>query len=106
MTEASRCECPSSCWSPSPFSVVLPAVPPIRNPRAFRRVLACLAADKDPARAAVARSPREVADPLEAEHRVEDVERDHRRAVVSVRGRGGAPGRERARVVEGLLEDL
>ena len=32
--EASRCVWPSLCWSPSPFSVVRPAVAPIRKPRA------------------------------------------------------------------------
>src|SRR4029079_1433889 len=67
---------------------------------------ACRAADQEPARAAVAGRPREVADPLEAEHRVEAVERDHSRGVTRVRGRGGEPGRERARLVDALLEDL
>ncbi len=58
---------PSSCWSPSPLSVVLPAVPPSRKP--FARI--------SPA------GPDQVADPLEAEHRIVDVERDHRLADAS-----------------------
>ena len=64
------------------------------------------AAEQEAARPAVAGRPREVADPLEAEHRVEDVERDHRHAVVGVRRRRGDPGGERARLVDALLEDL
>ena len=63
-------------------------------------------ADQEPAGAAVAGRPGEVADPLEAEHRVEDVEGDHRDAVVRVRGRGRDPRGERARLVDALLEDL
>ena len=41
------------------------------------------AAEQEAARAHVARGPREVADALEAEHRVVDVERDHRHVVAS-----------------------
>ena len=39
------------------------------------------AAEQEAARAHVARRPGEIADALEAEHRIEDVERDHRHAV-------------------------
>ncbi len=81
---------PSSCCRPSPLSVVRPAVPPIRKPRARR----------------VARRPGEVADPLEAEHRVERVEGDHLAVVVRVGGRRRDPGGERARLVDPLLQDL
>ena len=85
-----RCEWPSSCWRPSPFSVVRPAV----------------AAEQEASRARVARRPGEVADPLESEHRVEDVEGDHLDAVVRVRGRGGDPRGHRSRLGDALLEDL
>ncbi|EBA08345.1 hypothetical protein SSE37_16073 [Sagittula stellata E-37] len=43
------------------------------------------AAQHEAACAAVARRPGQVADPLEPEHRVVDVERDHRHAVVGIR---------------------
>ena len=62
---------PSSCCRPSPFSVVRPDG----------------AAQQEAARAHVARRPAQVADALEAEHRIEDVERDHRHVVVGVRRR-------------------
>ena len=63
-------------------------------------------AHQEPAGAAVGRGPDQVADPLEAEHRVVDVERDRVHAVRAVRGAGGdevghAPG-----LVDPLLEDL
>ena len=63
-------------------------------------------ADQEPARTAVAGSPGEVADALEAEHRVEDVERHHRDAVVRVRRGRRDPRREGARLVDALLQDL
>src|SRR4051794_25588913 len=81
---------PSACCRPSPLSVVRPAVPPTRKPRAW-----------------LSRGgPRKVADTLEAEHRVVDVERDQRDAVVCVRRRRRDPRRHRARLVDALLEDL
>ena len=52
---------PSWCCRPSPVSVVLPAVPPIRNP------LACMS----PAAQA------QITDALETKHRVIDIERNH-----------------------------
>ena len=69
--------------------------------RAARR-----AADQEAARAHVARRPGEVADALEAEHRIVDVERDHRHVGRRVgRARGDERG-HRARLVDALLEDL
>ena len=85
-----RCEWPSSCCRPSPFSVVRPAVPPSRKPRERMSPAA----------------QREVADALEAEHRVEDVERDHRHAVRRVRRRRGDPVAHAAGLVDAFLQDL
>ena len=65
------------------------------------------AAEQEAARAHVARRPDEIADALEAEHRVVDVERDHRHVVVRVRRspaaihEAHAPG-----LVDALLQDL
>ena len=64
------------------------------------------AAEQEAARAAVAGRPHEVADPLVAEHRVVDVERDHLHAVGAVRGPGGDERRDRAGLGDPLLEDL
>ena len=50
--------------------------------------------------------PDQVHDPLEAEHRVEDVERDHRDVAGAVGGRGGDPRRHRAGLVDALLQHL
>ncbi len=75
--EASRWLWPSSCCSPSPFE----------RRAAGRR------AEQEAAPALVAERPDLVADALEAEHRVEDEERDHVEAVGRV---GGAGGGERA----------
>src|SRR5690606_41098477 len=47
--------------------------------------------DQEAARAAVAGGPGQVADALEAEHRIEDVERQHRLVVGAVGGGGGDP---------------
>src|SRR6267143_5718986 len=60
-------------------------------------------ADEEPARAHVACRPAEVADALEAEHRIEDEEGDHRRAVRRVRGRRGDPVAHRAGLGDALL---
>ena len=78
----------------------------VLEPLAVQRRASRRAADQKAARTAVARGPCQVADPLEAEHRVVDVERKHRDAVVGVGGRGGDPGTERPRFVDPLLEDL
>ena len=50
------------------------------------------AADEEAARAGIGRRPDQVADALEAEDRVVDVERQHRRAVRRIRRRRGEPG--------------
>ena len=54
----------------------------------------------------VAASPCQVADALEAEHGVEDVERNERVAMGAVRGRGGKPSCERARFVDAFFQNL
>ncbi len=46
-------------------------------------------AEQKTARARIARGPDQVADALETEAGVEDVERQHRHAVRAVAGRGG-----------------
>ena len=57
--------------------------------------------------AAVWASPAaQVADPLEAEHRVEDVDRQHRLVVVAVGGTCGDERGERTGFVQTFLEDL
>ena len=59
------------------------------------------------ARLHVAGGPGQVTDALEPEHRVVDVERDHRHAVVRrVRRRRGDPARHAARFVDAFLQDL
>uniref|UniRef100_A0A0N4ZLD8 NAD-specific glutamate dehydrogenase n=1 Tax=Parastrongyloides trichosuri TaxID=131310 RepID=A0A0N4ZLD8_PARTI len=63
-------------------------------------------ADQEATGAAVASGPGQVADTLEAEHRVEDVERQRRLAVVGVGGAGGNPRRGGAGLVEPFLHDL
>jgi len=63
-------------------------------------------ADEESARARVAGLPRQIADPLEAEHGIEDVERQHGHAVRAVARRCGNPGRHRARFGDAFLEDL
>src|SRR5258706_16018399 len=57
-------------------------------------------------RALGARRPREIADALEAEHRIEDVERHHHQVRMAVRSRRPDPGRERAPFVDALFENL
>src|SRR4051812_9268366 len=63
-------------------------------------------AQEEAAPARVAEGPDLVARPLEAEHAVEDVERDHRLAVRRVRRPGGREARHGARLADPLLEDL
>jgi hypothetical protein len=70
-----------------------------------RRATGCRP-DQEAACATVSRGPGEVSNPLETEHRIEDVEGDHRDPVVGVRRCRGNPRRERARLVDALLEDL
>src|SRR5689334_24337882 len=64
------------------------------------------AAEQEAARSHVAAGPREVADALEAEHRVIDIERNHLHAVVRIRRRGGDPRAVRAAFVDAFLENL
>src|SRR5262249_21584343 len=90
MVDARRWLWPSSCCKPSPVERGRPGG----------------AAVEEAPRAAVARRPREIADPLHAEHRVKDVEGNHRQVVRAVRGRRRDPRRHRARLVDALLQDL
>ena len=62
-------------------------------------------AEQETAPTLVAERPDEVADALEAEHRIEDEERDHRLAPRRVRGAGGGERRHRAGLGDALLED-
>ena len=64
------------------------------------------AADQEAARAHVARGPGEIADALEAEHRIVDVEGDHRHVGGRIGRARGDEGRHRARLVDALLKDL
>src|SRR5690606_31106131 len=64
------------------------------------------ATQKESAATHVTRSPGEVAHALETEHRVIDVERNQRIAVITVRGRCGHPGRHGTGFVDALLENL
>ena len=64
------------------------------------------AAEQETARPRVTRRPRQVADPLEPEHRVVDVERDHRAVRHRVRGGRRDPGRHGPRLVDALLQHL
>ena len=73
---------------------------------AVQRRAAGGAAEQEAARAHVAGGPGEVADALEAEHRVEDVEGDHLHAVRRVRRRRGDPVAHAPGLVDALLQDL
>ena len=70
-----------------------------------RRAPRC-AAEQKSAAALIASRPREIADALKPEHRIENVERHHRH----VRGRiarcGSDPRRHRTRLVDALLQHL
>ena len=63
-------------------------------------------ADDEAARHLVAGRPHGVARALEAEHRVEDVDRDERLAVRRVRRADGGERRERAGLVDADVQDL
>ena len=63
-------------------------------------------ADQEAAGQLVGHRPDRVAGALEAEHRVEDVERDHRLAVRGVRRARGRRGRDAARLGDALVEHL
>ena len=61
------------------------------KPFAVERCTSRGTAEQKAARSRIARRPREIADALEAEHRVEDVERHHRQVMIGVRGAGRNP---------------
>ena len=63
-------------------------------------------AEQETARATIAGRPGEIADALKTEHRVEDVERNHRKFVIRIRGSGRNPRRDRAGLVDAFLQDL
>ncbi|RMP03941.1 hypothetical protein ALQ30_05663 [Pseudomonas syringae pv. persicae] len=73
---------------------------------AVQRGTAGGAADQETTGAAVASSPCQVADTLETEHRVEDVERNHRLVVAGIRSTGSDEGGHGARFVDAFLENL
>ena len=78
----------------------------VLQPLAVERGAAGRPAEQEAAGARVPGRPDQVHHPLEAEHRVEDVERDHRDVAGAVGGRGGDPGRHRAGLVDALLQHL
>src|SRR5690606_41162189 len=57
-------------------------------------------------RALVGARPDEIADTLEAEHRIVNVERYRLDAVIAVRGAGCQPRAERACLVDSFFQDL
>ncbi len=73
---------------------------------AVQRRAARSAAEQEAARLHVAGGPREVADALEAEHRVVDVERHHDPVVRRVRRRRRDPAAHAARLVDAFLQHL
>ena len=62
--------------------------------------------EQEPTGPGVGGRPDQVADPLEAEHRIEDVEGHHRHAPVGVGGAGGGEAGHGARLRDALLQDL
>ena len=64
------------------------------------------AAEQEAARAHVARRPGEIADALEAEHRIIDVEGDHRRVGSGIGRRRRDPRGHRAGLVDAFLQHL
>ena len=76
------------------------------QPLAVQRSASRRTTEQKAARAHVARRPGQIADALKAEHRIEDVERNHRQPIGAVRRRGGDPGAHRARFADALLQDL
>src|ERR1700679_514730 len=62
--------------------------------------------EKEPASTLVGRSPDQIADALEAEYRVVDIERQHGHAVHAVGRACGGPGRKGAGFCDALLEEL
>ena len=73
---------------------------------ARQRRAAGRAAHQEALAARIGERPDHVADALESEHRVVDEERNHRHAVVRVRGAGGGERCHRARFGDALFQDL
>ena len=73
---------------------------------ACKRGAASRGTEQEAARTLVAGRPDEVTDPLEPEHRIEDVERHHRHAMVRIGRTRRDPRTHRAGLVDPLLEDL
>src|SRR5256885_16731064 len=63
-------------------------------------------AEQEAARTLIARRPGQIADALQAEHRVENVERDRDAVGMAVRGGRRYPRGERSGLVDAFLEDL
>ena len=78
----------------------------VLQPLAVERRAAGRGAQQEAAAAGVAERPELVAGALEAEHRIEDVERDHRLGVRGVGGAGGLERRRRSGLGDALLEHL
>ncbi len=72
----------------------------------IERRTSCRRTEQETARALIAGRPGQVANTLESEHRVIDVERNHRSAVRGVRSRCGNPRRHCAGFVNAFLQDL
>jgi hypothetical protein len=73
---------------------------------AVQRGAAGGAAEQEAAGALVAGCPGQVADALQAEHRVADVERHGLHVMHGIRGGGGDPVAHRAGFVDAFLQDL
>ena len=78
----------------------------VLQPFAHQRRAAGGGAQQEPACARIGRLPDEVADALEAEHRIERVERHHRHATSGVGRAGGDEAGRRAGLGDPFLEDL
>src|SRR3546814_5541731 len=63
-------------------------------------------AEQEPACTLIASRPAQIADALEAEHRIEDEEWQQRLAVVGVAGCGGHPRRHRTGFGDAFFENL
>ena len=73
---------------------------------AIQRGAPCGGADQKPACLTVTGRPGKIANPLKAEHRIEDVKRHHGEIGDAVGSRCSQPRRKRARLVDTLLENL
>ena len=78
----------------------------VLQPFAVQRRAAGSGADEEPARAHVSCRPGQIADALEPEHRIEEVDGDHLHAVGAVGRARRDPRGDGARLVDSLLEDL